>query len=166
MSLDLCLFRLLHHRAGACWPLDAPVRLCARYGSWLEIGLMVAVGLRRGAAGRRALARCLLAVGWIYGLVELIGRLATRPRPFAAGGPGRALLPHAPERSFPSRHVASATAMALLVLPVHRRLGGVMAVLALGLGLSRIRAGLHYPSDVLAGGVLGWWVAATLRPAR
>jgi len=42
-----------------------------------------------------------------------------------------------------------------------------MALLALGLGLSRIRAGLHYPSDVTAGAALGWFTGRILlREAR
>src|SRR5947208_3367348 len=101
MSLDQRLFDLLHHRAGQ-WPLlDRPAYACARYGSWGEIGLMLMVSVTRARSGRRALRRCLAAVGCLYLLVEAIGEVARRARPFAASQSARALLEHSPERSFP-----------------------------------------------------------------
>jgi membrane-associated phospholipid phosphatase len=39
----------------------------------------------------------------------------------------------------------------------------LMAVLAAALGVARVRAGLHYPSDVLAGAVLGSIIGRLLR---
>jgi membrane-associated phospholipid phosphatase len=37
----------------------------------------------------------------------------------------------------------------------HHRLGAIMSLTAWLLGASRVAAGLHYPSDVLSGAVLG-----------
>jgi membrane-associated phospholipid phosphatase len=62
---------------------------------------------------------------------------------------------HTAERSFPSRHVASGLAMAAIGRDAHPKLGAAMAAVAWLLGLSRVAAGLHYPSDVLAGAALG-----------
>ena len=166
MSLDHCTLRLLRYRAGHFRPLDAPLLACARYGSFAEVGLMILVGLRRGGAGRRALLRCLAAVGLLYLAIESIGRLAGRARPFAEQPDTGPLLAHSPGRSFPSRHVASAVAMAIIVHPTAPLAGRLMALIAVGLGLGRIRAGLHYPSDVLAGVALGALVGRRLSPAR
>ena len=124
---------------------------------------MLLVGASRAERGRRALARCLLAVATLYFLIEAIGRLAERARPFATHQRVRRLVEHSPERSFPSRHVASATAMAIIVKPASPQLACLMGCLALGLGLTRIRAGLHYPSDALAGALLGGLVGRALR---
>jgi membrane-associated phospholipid phosphatase len=67
--------------------------------------------------------------------------------------------------SFPSGHVANSTALyvALLIalyLVTRRRgllsaLSGVAAVLLTGIAVSRVYLGLHYPSDVVAGFLLG-----------
>jgi undecaprenyl-diphosphatase len=54
--------------------------------------------------------------------------------------------------------------MALVGQRAQPRLGGVMISVALGLGVSRIAAGLHFPSDVAAGAVLGGLVGRMLRP--
>jgi membrane-associated phospholipid phosphatase len=64
-------------------------------------------------------------------------------------------VPHEPGRSFPSRHVASGLAMASIGSREHRRLGMLMAGVAWLLGVSRVAAGLHYPSDIAAGALLG-----------
>jgi membrane-associated phospholipid phosphatase len=75
------------------------------------------------------------------------------------------LARHDAGRSFPSRHVASGLAMASIGGREHRRLGLLMTTVAWLLGLSRVAAGLHYPSDVLAGGVLGWLTGRYARKA-
>lgn len=73
--------------------------------------------------------------------------------------------------SFPSGHAAQSAAILLvLALVLTRRRSTraaalVVAVgLALGIGLTRVYLGVHYPSDVLAGWLLGGlWAAATVR---
>ncbi|MFN3689514.1 MAG: phosphatase PAP2 family protein [Fimbriimonadales bacterium] len=69
--------------------------------------------------------------------------------------------------SFPSGHTATAFALAfwvfLLTRGTRHRLWGYGALLLAGLvGLSRIYRGVHYPSDVLAGALIGtlWGAAA------
>lgn len=162
MSLDERLFHLLHHRAGELSALDRPLLVCARHGALIEVLLMLLAGTG-GRRGWKAIARCLAAVALIYLLTEVIGVLYGRIRPFAAHPSARALIDHPPTRSFPSRHVASAIAMARIVRPVSPCLAGAMAGVAGGLAAGRVRAGLHYPSDVVAGAALGAVVGGALR---
>jgi membrane-associated phospholipid phosphatase len=103
----------------------------------------------------RATLRMLCAVSSIYVASEMVGLVLRRQRPFATHDEVEELLAHRAGRSFPSRHVASAIAMARIGRSVHPRLGWAMAAIAWLLGLSRTAAGLHYPSDVLAGAILG-----------
>lgn len=89
-----------------------------------------------------------------------------------------AILPLVSEgdpNSFPSGHTSAAFAFALAVFWADRRRWVRMGVLVLAalMGLSRLYVGVHYPSDVLAGfvvgglaGLTGWylstrWLAAT-----
>lgn len=53
--------------------------------------------------------------------------------------------------SFPSRHTASSTVIAMTFLFVNVPLGVVFLMIAFLIGLSRIFAGVHFPRDVLAG---------------
>jgi undecaprenyl-diphosphatase len=58
--------------------------------------------------------------------------------------------------SFPSVHTYVAFAIATSVfLYGHRKLGIILFILATLVGLGRIGAGLHYPSDTIAGAFIG-----------
>ena len=103
----------------------------------------------------RTALRMLFAVAGIYVISELLGLLLARRRPFAEDAEVEELLSHHPARSFPSRHVASAVAMALLARTSDVGVARAMATCAALLGASRVAAGLHYPSDVGAGAILG-----------
>jgi undecaprenyl-diphosphatase len=119
-------------------------------------GVEVALMLLLAATGRRGSAlRMLAVVAAVYVVSEALGGVWPRRRPFARLDEVSSLAPHEPGRSFPSRHVASGLAMAAVGGQEHRRLGLLMAGVAWLLGLSRVAAGLHYPSDVLVGAMLG-----------
>ncbi len=64
------------------------------------------------------------------------------------------LIGHGKGKSFPSRHTASAFIIGMACLYVSWWLGALALLLALGVGVTRILAGLHYPRDVLAGMVI------------
>ena len=129
--------------------------IVGRLAAWLagvEVLLMLALAL----AGRRDSAvRMLAAVSVVYVLSEALGTIWPRRRPFARLAQAERLARHSPQRSFPSRHLASGLAMAIVGGQPHPRLGTAMATVAWLLGLSRVAAGLHYPSDLLGGALVG-----------
>ena len=109
-----------------------------------------------------------LSAAGMLSMYELIVRLVGRHRPpvVRIDDPGGS--------SFPSGHVANSTALYVAVLIalflVTRRPGlmalgaSVAALLLLGIGISRVYLGLHYPSDVLAGFLIGLaWALAVGR---
>jgi undecaprenyl-diphosphatase len=62
----------------------------------------------------------------------------------------------ATDYSFPSGHASRAFAMATLIaLGIRNRAGASLLVLATLISLSRVYLGLHWPSDILAGALLG-----------
>jgi undecaprenyl-diphosphatase len=120
------------------------------------LGLLFLGG--RGQAGwrrRETALRIAVALPVTIGVVELVGRLADRQRPFTIDPAGTVLVEHAPGRSFPSRHSACAAAMTVIALPTAPVFGTVMGLGALGLAVSRVYTGLHYPSDVVGGWLIG-----------
>lgn len=120
-----------------------------------------------------------LALTLVYpvtqGVVHLVKVIVERPRPEIS-----ATLAEAHGFSFPSAHSATSVAvyatLAFVLMRASRSdhgrivVGGLVAALLLAVGLSRVLLGAHYPSDVLAGWVLGallaslCWLAATRIP--
>lgn len=91
---------------------------------------------------------------------QVISHIWDRPRPFAAHAASTHLLAApSPDPSFPSDHAAAAFAIAFAVFAFSRWAGAGFLVAATMIGLSRIALGEHYPSDVLAGMVVGWAAA-------
>jgi len=110
-----------------------------------------------------------------YMLVTGLGALALDPAIKALVGRLRPLVPSpvatAPGYSFPSGHVLDATVfygvMLLVFLPIIpprlRKLAtGLAIALVAAIGFSRVAIGVHYPSDVMGGWLLGVaWLAIT-----
>jgi len=57
--------------------------------------------------------------------------------------------------SFPSQHTAIVTVLGVVIFSLNKKLGILILISALFVGLSRIVLGVHYPVDVLGGWVLG-----------
>jgi undecaprenyl-diphosphatase len=146
--MDTWLFELLNRRlAGPLW--DGAALALTTVGLFLLPALALPLWRRR-----RPLALALLfsqGLGLFLGLV--LQELIARPRP-----PGARLLLGQPSTgSFPSGHavlaVAAATVLWASDLPRRWRL--TVAFLAAGVAASRVAVGHHWPSDVLAGALLG-----------
>lgn len=84
-----------------------------------------------------------------------IGALVRRPRPFVL--PTIVSRIHAPltEFSFPSSHSAVAFAIAASLTLARPGLGAIALLLAAFVAAGRVAVGVHYPSDVLVGAILG-----------
>lgn len=91
---------------------------------------------------------------------EVIKPLFGRLRPCVALEGVRMLMGKKTSLSFPSNHAANITAAAVVISYYYRRVTGLMVAMALMIGFSRIYVGVHYPSDVAAGALLGGAVAA------
>ncbi len=84
-------------------------------------------------------------------LKPLVGRI----RPFEANGFTNLLIPSPKDFSFPSGHALSSFAAASVLLMENKRLGIPAMILASLIAFSRLYLYVHYPSDVLAGILLG-----------
>lgn len=104
-------------------------------------------------------------LGWICGISLLLMLLVTngiikplvaRQRPYEAIEALQALVPPPHGSSFPSGHTASAFAVAIVLFRnMKKQFGGCFLALAILISLSRIYVGVHYPTDVLGGLLLG-----------
>jgi undecaprenyl-diphosphatase len=109
-----------------------------------------------------ASASALTAAAVALAVNQVVSHLWARPRPFTDHPDlTHVLAARTTDPSFPSDHAAAAFAIAFAVLAFSRRAGALFLVAATAIGLSRIALGMHYPSDVLAGALVGFG-AATL----
>ncbi len=93
------------------------------------------------------------------GLGQIIGGIIDRRRPYENLQNVHVLVSRTTDFSLPSDHATAVGAVAVALLLVNRRIGVVASVLAVLMAATRVYAGAHYPSDVLAGLALGGAVA-------
>ncbi|WIX76165.1 phosphatase PAP2 family protein [Amycolatopsis carbonis] len=124
----------------------------------------VALAARKGATRRGAL-RGMVAIAGASAAANLLGKpLFPRRRPAEDEVPEHRRLRKRPtSSSFPSGHAASAAAFATAVAMESPKAGLVVAPLAGAVAYSRVHTGVHWPSDVGAGLVIGVGVAALTR---
>jgi undecaprenyl-diphosphatase len=122
--------------------------------------LLAALFLARGKWGslgaRRGVVAAAFSAGLALALAKGIGELVARQRPFVDHPHAAHLfIKHAADYGFPSDHTSGAFAIAVALLLRHRASGVIALLLACAIGIGRVMVGVHYPSDVLAGAVLG-----------
>ena len=143
--------------------LDAVMRRLSSAADHSKLSMASAAVLAvvGGPRGRRAAKTGLASVAITSAVVNLAVKPLSRrrrPEPPEDHAPARKLAIPA-SRSFPSGHTAAAVAFATGVgreapfaaIPLH--------LLAATVGYSRIHTGVHFPGDVVAGGVIGAMLA-------
>lgn len=123
---------------------------------WIVIGLVLLIPKKTRKCGIMVLA-ALLVMLVVNNMI--IKNLVARPRPCATYPELVELVKIPHSYSFPSGHTVSAMAVAFTILTQHKKLGIVAFVMALLMGLSRLYVGVHFPTDVYGGIIVGALIA-------
>jgi undecaprenyl-diphosphatase len=160
---DNKLLRLFNNRL-SCAFLDKLLPLLTHLGSaggtisivlsTLATGFLLKINpyFQAGISASAALLICSL-------VIQVIKKAINRPRPQLVLEGLRAFnVPICPY-SFPSGHTGASLAIALVILHHLPLFGAILIALSLIIGFSRIYLGVHYLSDVVAGGLIGTLVS-------
>jgi len=147
--------------SGLHWPVVTPVMKALTVAGghglvWIAIGIVAAVWQRRPLA-----LLVLAAANEVSSFADSVLKSAIgRERPPLADPKVHPLiaLPHDP--SMPSGHAMMAFTGAVVLAAVLPRMRWPLLALAAGVALSRVYLGVHYPSDVVAGAILGASIGA------
>jgi len=120
---------------------------------WYAMGLVVA--LVGGAERFRALGAAMIAVGLGIALFLTLKRAFHRKRPCAWEPHCWATLLPPDQFSFPSGHTITAFAMTVSLGVYYPAMLPGLFFCAVSIALSRILLGMHFLSDVVAGGAIG-----------
>jgi undecaprenyl-diphosphatase len=163
LSVLHALNGFLFHHDGVEDPLVFYVNLAeVLFLAMLVLAFLLAGGHRRTETRRAAVAAGLSA-GLALAAAQVLTRIVDRPRPFVAHPATVHLFSHhAADPGFPSDHATAAFAIGVALLLRNRLWGAIVLVLATILAVGRVAMGVHYPTDVIGGAVLGTLAAMIL----
>jgi undecaprenyl-diphosphatase len=160
-QLDYQWFQVINHFADRFPALNPLMAFCAENLDYLFYLGVVIYWFVRTPENRRMVMNTLLSASAALGTNGIIGAIYHRDRPFVAHQVIQ-LVKHEASASFPSNHAAAAFAVAASIWLWRRKDGRVWFVLAALIGFSRIWSGIHYPTDIVGGAILGILIAAVI----
>jgi len=169
--MDSLIFRYLNNFALRYLWLDALAIFFAKYLGWILVGILVLFLIKNFKKyWKMVTAAFISAILARFVFTEIIRWFWLRPRPFVVNKVNLLLL-HSPTGSFPSGHAAFFFALSTAfilsykkVYPIPNRrfwygVGILFFIASTLIGLGRVMVGLHWPSDILAGAVVGLFSA-------
>lgn len=158
-QFDLSLFYAIHSIAGHSPFVDAVIVCIGQYLIYGVLAALACAFLYEWYTGKRE-----RPIGYIIAiLAAFIARYVVasdirlaypRERPFEALGVSHILI-HDSVSSFPSGHAIFAFALAAVLYQYNKTLALCVGGAGLLIGIARVAGGIHYPSDILGGIVLG-----------
>jgi undecaprenyl-diphosphatase len=150
--------------------LDEVFRLLSAVAnrSRLWLGMAAAIAILGGRRGRLVAFESVLSIATTSAAVNLgIKPLVHRRRPQRVRSAWQRArsVPTPRSTSFPSGHSASAFAFAYAVGRHYPVLAVPIGLLATAVAYSRVHTGVHYPSDVVLGSIIGAGTAAVVTAA-
>lgn len=123
---------------------------------WIVLGFVLLIPKKTRKCGIMVLA-ALLVMLIVNNII--LKNIIARPRPCATYPELVELVKIPTSYSFPSGHTVSAMAVAFTIFLQHKKFGIVTLIFAFLMGLSRLYVGVHFPTDVFGGIIVGALIA-------
>lgn len=153
VDLEILLFIQEHIRCAVLTPFMRFFSLIGEVGAiWVIIGLILCLYPRTRMGGFYMLLS--LVLGFMLNNI-IIKNVFQRPRPYVTHPEIISLMGEVSEWSFPSGHTCSSFACATALAISFGKKGALAYILAVLIAFSRLYIGVHYPSDILGGMIVG-----------
>ena len=162
MYYDIVIFKLVNGLAGRSAAIDALEIFLANYLPYLLMLFLIACLFWPQENKRQNRQMVFLAITSALAarflLKTAILFFYQRPRPYIALPSTHKLISSGVSeslQSFPSGHVIFFFALSAVVYSFNKKLGAFFFICSAIMGIARIFVGVHWPSDILGGAVLG-----------
>jgi undecaprenyl-diphosphatase len=156
---DFFLFQKLNGLAGSCAILDKIMVFLAVWLPYVLVyGFFVFLFLQNKKKVKIFLQTVAALILSRIVIVESIRLFLHRPRPFMVLEAAKRLVETWPSenfKSFPSGHATFFFALSTAVFLENKKLGSIFLVASFLMILGRVFAGVHWPTDVIGGAVIG-----------
>ena len=152
---DYHLFRSANNFAAAHDGFEDPLRAYVQVSEILFVAGLALLFVFFAPRLKRAAVAAGLSAGLALLVAHFLASAVGRNRPFVDHPSAHLFLSHSADPGFPSDHATGAFAIAFALVMRDRKVGAIALVLAFILSVGRVMLGVHYPSDVFAGAVLG-----------
>lgn len=156
--MDNQLFQLVNGFAGRWGILDVAAVFFAKYSEYVLLGVLFALFWfwRKHWNLKILLWALAAAIFSRFVVTEIIGFFHDRPRPFEVLDIVQ-LVEHNAGASFPSGHAAFYFALSWFLFFWNKKIGAVFLAVTVLMTFARVFAGIHYPTDILAGLGVGFF---------
>ena len=167
-DLDASVFFLLNAWAGQTALGDTIITFFAETSGFVLLFIFLFAIVRSRISAKQKTHRIIVGIVSMfvsrYIVTEIIRSLHPTPRPFVLYHAHQLIAEHG--NSFPSGHAAFFFALSASVFFWNKRLGMILFGASIVMGIARVIAGVHYPSDIIAGMIVGvtsaWLVTRAL----
>jgi len=156
-SIDYTILNFIYNNCRTAW-LDVLMPLISKLGDFGAIWIALAICFLISRKYRKTgIALCCTLMLDFIGCNGILKPFVARIRPFDIDTAIQLLIPRPTDFSFPSGHTAAAFATVSALYFCRRKLWIATLVLALLIAFSRLYLYVHYPSDVAAGILIGFF---------